>query len=573
MKILLYFVSLFFVLFSFTPSLLEIYHARQLPPERTFVLEHNYMFDYNFYLSRIRQGQEGRWTVVEKYYNKPHPGSVFQIFYLYLGKIGGLLGLSPSAIYHLSRLLIGLILLLLVGKFASSLLPKRWGAVAFLIIATAGSWPIPMILATGFRFGTYMGWWSVIDSLQRITFIPHILFGQIFILFFIWIYSRDTRGTSYSRGTFSWLLWGLLGFIVGIVFPPTLFVVYLTLLLLSLLELPDVLYQSQSSKIHPRGDTDSHPRGVWLDWVFESILPRFIFIFFSAPSLLYINMMFKQLPWSALALFDIQHRIPLPYREYALALGPVLPLGIIGFFITLFRKEKKLFPIISWVMTVGLLFIIFEKVPTQSPLRFTEAAIHIPLGILTAYCFYILWGLTEKLSRSIQNLIRVVIGLVIIGIVIMGLGVMVSMVGWLTDQAIAKRKTTWLVPIGAQLVYPLKDFMDAITYLRDYTNRDAIVLGYVAAGNFTPAYAGNFVYIGHANTPDEDGKEKIAANFFGGKMSQKEAEEFVKKEGISYIFFGPQERELGGIKDLASIYPFISPVYSNNQVTIYRYVF
>lgn len=79
-------LSVLFVLFSFTPTLLEIYNAKLLPPNREFTLEHNYMFDYNFYLSRIREGQEGRWTVVEKYYNMPHSGSLFQIFYLFFRK-------------------------------------------------------------------------------------------------------------------------------------------------------------------------------------------------------------------------------------------------------------------------------------------------------------------------------------------------------------------------------------------------------------------------------------------------------------------------------------------------------
>jgi hypothetical protein len=55
-KIAILLLSVFFVLFSFTPSLYELFHAKDLPKERFFVLEHNYMFDYNFYLSRIREG-------------------------------------------------------------------------------------------------------------------------------------------------------------------------------------------------------------------------------------------------------------------------------------------------------------------------------------------------------------------------------------------------------------------------------------------------------------------------------------------------------------------------------------
>lgn len=158
------------------------------------------------------------------------------------------------------------------------------------------------------------------------------------------------------------------------------------------------------------------------------------------------------------------------------------------------------------------------------------------------------------------------------GIIVMGIGVMLSMTLWLTDQVRGRREGTWLVPIGAQIVYPLKDFMNGVYFLRDNTNRNTVVLGYVTAGNYIPAYAGNFVYLGHANTPDEDGKEKIASRFFSGKMKQEEAKEFLQKERISYIYFGPQEKELGGVQDLQAVYPFVTSLYQNKHVIIYRVV-
>src|SRR4030042_5543759 len=114
MKKTLIFLSIFFVILSFTPSLFEIYHQKDLPLDRVFVLEHNYTFDYNFYLSRIREGIEGRRMVVEKYYNKPHQGSLFQIFYLLMGKTGSILPLDPGVIYHSARVILGLFFLLCI---------------------------------------------------------------------------------------------------------------------------------------------------------------------------------------------------------------------------------------------------------------------------------------------------------------------------------------------------------------------------------------------------------------------------------------------------------------------------
>ncbi|MBI4990941.1 hypothetical protein HZB96_02490, partial [Candidatus Gottesmanbacteria bacterium] len=60
---------LFFLFFSFSPTLFELSQANKLADSnREFILEHNYYWpDFNLYLSKIRQGWEGRFTALEKY--------------------------------------------------------------------------------------------------------------------------------------------------------------------------------------------------------------------------------------------------------------------------------------------------------------------------------------------------------------------------------------------------------------------------------------------------------------------------------------------------------------------------
>lgn len=558
-KIAIFLLSVFFVLFSFTPSFYELFHVKDLPKERFFVLEHNYMFDYNFYLSRIREGGEGRWLISEKYYNLPHAGSFFQIVYLYLGKIGSLLNLSSPAVYHLSRLLFGFTLLTLIGVYLLRFFPNWWAVVGYLLIVTSGSYPILVKMGTGWRFATHMGWWSAIDSLQRITFIPHVLIGQIFLILFIWQFGDNKLLKYFPRMI---LIWGIIGFIAGIIFPPTLIVIYTVFGVLSIIEF---LQSKSSPPAIAFGNSRWRAGRLLKRWI-----PRIVFILLSFPSLAYLQLMFKVAPWSALALFDVQHRIILSYREYALALGPVLPLGVAGLFLALFNKEKKFMATAAWITSVALLFLIFEKVPQQSPSRFTEAMLYVPLGIFATYLFKTIWDWCQNLKFPLAKLVKIGSGVVITVIVLIGMGVMSSMVLWLNDQSYGKRVGAWQVPIGAQIAYPLADFMDGVFYLRDHTPKNTVVLGYVTSGNFIPAYAGNYVYIGHANTPDEDGKEKTAALFFSGKMSQNEGREFLKKERVSYIYFGPQEKELGKVEDLAGIYPFLTSIYFNPKVVIYK---
>ena len=60
---------LFFLFFSFYPTLYEISQSPKLKiKNRDFILEHNYYWpDFNLYLSKVRQGYENRWLAVEKY--------------------------------------------------------------------------------------------------------------------------------------------------------------------------------------------------------------------------------------------------------------------------------------------------------------------------------------------------------------------------------------------------------------------------------------------------------------------------------------------------------------------------
>src|SRR3989344_1896602 len=98
-------LSFLFLLTSYIPNFYEASIANLLPSDRVMTpAEHMYTYDYNVYLSKIKQGIEGRWNVVDKYDNNPDQKGVFlQMIYLISGKIGGLFGFSPGLTFHLLR--------------------------------------------------------------------------------------------------------------------------------------------------------------------------------------------------------------------------------------------------------------------------------------------------------------------------------------------------------------------------------------------------------------------------------------------------------------------------------------
>src|SRR5687767_8645111 len=57
------------------------------------------------YLSKIQQGREGHWLFELRHTPEEHDPAGFHLFYLALGHLANLLGLSNVVIFHLARVL------------------------------------------------------------------------------------------------------------------------------------------------------------------------------------------------------------------------------------------------------------------------------------------------------------------------------------------------------------------------------------------------------------------------------------------------------------------------------------
>lgn len=577
-QLLIFLMSLGFVVFSFWPTIYEIRRQNDLQDIRAFELIHNFYTDFNFYRSRIRQGLEGNLTVVEKYTSEPHAGSFLHIMYLAMGWVGRMVrvpwGLT-SDIYHMARIVLGMTLLLATAAFARAHFRSFWWqVVAFLMAVTASSWPKYVSLGDrGWRFGGYMAWWSVMDSHQRITFLPHLIAGQAMILFLL---LQLTNRTVMARWG-NWIFLGVLGFVLGIIFPPGLVFMYAVLGMYIILS---VLFERD-----PVPDATEW----WLHRIRRFVafaVPQGVFVFLSSASLLYLSLMTSFYPWKRLAEFDITDPLPFAYTEYLQAMGPVLPLGLLGLLLMALRREKRMLLPAAYVFGWIALLSIFNFIPQQSPLRFSEMTPHIPLAILGAYLFI---EFTKTIKRSVEKrqarvspasyrmLQAVTYSLLLLfyalplGFIGLGVGQMHSSYYWQTDFIDHKiRASMPLVPTGSYVMYPLKDFLMAITFLQDATSRDTVILSETTAGNYIPVYSGNTVYVGHANTVRKAEKEELVKQFYGGRMKPDQALSWIRENKFGAVFYGPQEKEDNQYADdLAEMYPFLTPAFKNGFVTIY----
>ncbi|OGG04255.1 hypothetical protein A2Z33_03850 [Candidatus Gottesmanbacteria bacterium RBG_16_52_11] len=605
-----------FVVFSMWPTVYEIGRRDDLRPNRYFELVHNFYTDFNFYLSRIRQGLEGNLTVHETYTSEPHQGSFLHVMYLGLGWLGRFVRIPwhrTADIYHVSRIVLAFTLLWMMVEIARRTFTRfRWQLVAFLFAVTASTWPkfVPMDDGST-RIGGYMPWWSVMDSLQRITFIPHLLASQILIAFIL--YAMSDPATIRRPG--NWIFVGFLMFALGIILPPGYLFVVAALGMMVVLEFLLDIRIAAGKRFVP--------------WMLSHSLPRVVPVFMGAPAIIYLALMTSFFPWKQLALADILNPLPFRYPEYLQALGPMLPLGIMGLIWAIVRRERIMVLSAAWIIAWAALLVIFNFIPQQSPLRFSEMIPHIPLSMLGAYFFMRMAGKftprsglvspepyrrfqetytalenqpaklasgigklvnaaaadTRELAGSVSAAIRKQIRkdppvkvlmhfwsyLLPAALIIFEIAHMHSSWLWQRDFVDHKIRAMYpLVPTGSYVMYPLKDFVSAIRWIQDNTSRDTVILSETTSGNYIPVYSGNRVYVGHDNTVNYQEKELYVKSFFSGRMPADQVRKWLKDDNLNWVFFGPQEKEDGGITELAGVYPFLEEAFRNEFVTVYR---
>jgi len=535
--VLLVFLFPFFILFlSYLPNFYEASLISQLPPDRTMVSgEHIYTYDYNVYLSKIRQGKEGRSSIINKYDNQTNQKGVFlQMVYLLGGKVGGILGFNSPLIFHLERTLFsGFWVLIIIYLSLFFFRRKKYYSLAIIISTLAASFPIFYKIDNQFWLGSYMSWWQEMDMLKRISFLPHYLLNYIImailtILLTIYIKNKQKK----------------------------IFIAICLILFLSFF-------------IHPSsGLVFLFSFIIYIIIVKDfSLLPRFFFLsILSLVPLLYIKTVTSYPAWIGLVGFDKKYPLPFNFIDYILALGPVAFSGFLGLFLVLKKKDLNFLPIATWVLGAFFGLIFFKIFPIQSAVRFVQTANQIPLAILTVYFFKYVFEQKNKLFNILVYFWIVVI--VSTGIV-QTIYSIKSQFHFIHQRAVA---TLPLVPYPSQVMYPLNDFYNGLLWLEKHSSDKSVILSKITAGNYIPAYSGNFVYLGHnGETPGFEEKQAKTEVFFSGSMNELLAYEFLRSSGINYVFYGPQEKE-NAIQNIAH-YSFLKPVYKSYYVTIYKVQF
>ncbi|OGK24588.1 hypothetical protein A2954_01445 [Candidatus Roizmanbacteria bacterium RIFCSPLOWO2_01_FULL_37_12] len=576
-------LSFLFLLTSYIPNFYEASIANLLPSDRVMTpAEHMYTYDYNVYLSKIRQGTEGRWRVVDKYDNSTNQKGVFlQMLYLLAGKIG-VLGLSPGLIFHLLRSIASAVWVLTIIYLNFYFLKKPfWAFIGVLLSLFAASWPVFYQYLGTTWIGIHMAWWQELDVLKRISYIPHYTLNYIIIaVLTILLYkSQETtnptslfelrragkKQTTYNIQNSK--LKNIFILITNNYYLITCIVLFFSFFIHPSSGLLFLISWALYHLIKLIWDPKTNIKNLITNIYFTVIL----FLVAAIP-LIYFQYVTSDYPWKSLVDFDKFNRYPVNVKEYILALGPVLITGVLGALVVIIKKEQKYLSLVSWILGAFLAIFAFKKFPLQSELRFVQTANHIPLAILSVYFL-------EKLIRwkqqipflLLKKIINLIIFVIVAGIVSLGIAQsyfsIKSQTDFIHQRVVAGQP---LVPYPPQVMYPLKDMYNAFIWLDKNSKNEEVVLSHIYAGNYIPAYSGNYVYLGHnPETPHYNERVKKLEAFYSGILSNQEAKKFLKDEKISHIVYGPQEKQKS-VKDVKK-YSFLKEVYNSGFVRLFKF--
>ncbi len=509
------------------------------PPEREFGGVVMNFEDAHGYLAKMNQGAAGRLTYRIPFTSEDHEGAFVGGFFLVLGWICALTGLPVIWMWHLSRLILGFLLLLSAYSFIACFVEDAGQRlVSYLLVCFGGGFGWLVLLAGRFSI---LGF-DLIDFkmpeahifFTLLTF-PHFALGAglLVAIFVSMLLLHRTRRWRYAGCA------GLSSLVLAVVHPYNLLVVACTL----------GLWLLMISCRKWRVPLVELAGAVVVGLMALPVLAYYLYVFDSNPAFG---------AWATQSGSGSPHPL-----HYFFGYGPLLILGLPA----MVREARKadtesILPMI-WIVVVAILV----YAPLKQQRRMVEG-VHIPLSVLATMGLYSWYLPRLEQSKIVKRLLtlrqkayspRRMRSFIIFVVLVLTVPSNLYILASLTATVV-------------QHPYPFfheRAENEAIDWLASETEYGDTVLAAYGTGSYIPARIDHRVFVGYwAETADFDTKLEIVDRFFHAGTPDSWRRQTLEQHGIAYVYSGPRERILGDF-DPGTV-DYLTPAFSNDLVTIYR---
>lgn len=491
--------------------------------------------DGNSYIAKELLGSAGNWLFRTPYTTIPQSGVIAFLPYILLGKLASPPGLHIQLVvlFHLFRCFAGFLAIMATYDFLAVFIKQPRYLKIGVVIATIGGG---------------LGWLWVLLGHET-------LFGSIPLEF----YSPETFGflSLYSLPHISlartFLLWGLKRYLVVIQNEPFIpkdglrIGVYWLLVSLAQpitavvfgLVLGIYIFLSGLKQFIDNRRANPVDHSKWQRGLATGFLAGLI----PAPFLLYN--FYKFTTDNYLVTWTEQNRITSPhFFHYLSAYGLLLPLAVIGG-IYLYKQNRELAIFLGgWVLA----FPVLAYLPIGVQRRLVEAV----WVAIVALSISGMISLRSSISgKKIEYIFFLIAGFSVIS------SIFVISFGFLA-----------ILRPGLP-VYRRSEEVEAFEYLAAKSKPGDVVLSSYQTGNALPAWANVRVVIGHG--PESANLEMlrdIVRRFYSLAGNDQEKLNFIRVNNIKFIFYGPEERSLGGWNP--SDQSYLHSVYSSTNYEIFQ---
>jgi hypothetical protein len=439
--------------------------------------------DGNSYLAKIQQGFNGSWRFTLPYECDPGQGAHILLYYLFLGHMAHLFGVSILFSFHFARLVNSIIMIFSLAVFIQKVIPDQTWAQRALWVTGLGSGMGWFVLPAGIL--TADTWLAEAYPFLSTIANPHFPLGLAIFLVVLTLILEDDRWRNA-------IAVGILSLLLAIIQP---FMVVTALLVVFLLTV-DRFFRMKRIQVK------------CLSFIMAGGLPYLIYQYWiiTADPILVQWMAQNQTP--APALWDL-----------LISLSPVLIFALIALirYAKLDSTHKSILAI--WLVTSILL----AYIPFTLQRRFLA-------GVYVAGALLAVLGIMTYASRVRMTmwLFRIALFLSLPGTV---LALVISLFG---------------ISMHSPALYLTRTEANALSWLKNNTPQGSLVLASPELGGFLPAWSGNCVIYGHPfETIDAEIKKTALVSYLSGERNPRIMEQIQNHSGPVYLFYGPREATYG----------------------------